>query len=144
LEFVVLGLGVNVNAGPPADLKLEYAATSLAEAAGTTLNRAALQSAILDALAQRYAQLGSPQLVAAWAENLALRGEQVNVVGVTETLTGRLAGVTESGALLLELAGGAQRAVPAGAVHLRRAEPAPDLHQNFGGSKLGVKSTEAH
>jgi len=121
LESVVLGMGVNVNAGPPPDFKLEYAATSLAAESGCLLDREAVMNAILAAFDARYPQLGRPELAGAWSEHLAMRGEQVRVAGMTETIIGTLDGVTGSGAIIIRLESGEARMLLAGDVHLRGA-----------------------
>lgn len=121
LEYVVIGIGVNVNAGPPSDLMLEYAATSLAAEAGSPLDREAVMNSILAAFAARYSQLGAPELAAAWSEHLAMRGEPVRVAGMAGTFIGRLEGVTGEGAMVVRLENGEARIVLAGDVRLREA-----------------------
>ncbi len=118
LDSVVLGIGVNVNAAPP-NIQLEYAATSLAAELGSPLDREAVLNAILKALEVRYPQLGEPALAAAWAEHLAMRGEQVRVSGLSETVLGILEGVRGDGALVIRLENGELRTILAGDVHLR-------------------------
>jgi BirA family biotin operon repressor/biotin-[acetyl-CoA-carboxylase] ligase len=122
LDYAVLGMGVNVNAGPAPDLALEYPAASLAAELGRPLDREALLAAILDAFARRYPLLGQPALAEAWSAHLAMRGQPVRVLGLLETLEGRLLGVKEDGALLVQLENGGVRTILAGDVHLRAAE----------------------
>lgn len=119
LDWVVLGMGVNVNAGPPPAVALEYAATCLAAEVGYLLERESVMSAILSAFDVRYAQLGTPALAAAWEGLLAMRGKRVEARGPAETVTGRLEGVTAEGAAVLRLASGESRAILAGDMHLR-------------------------
>lgn len=119
LDYVVLGMGVNINSGPPPDLLTEYAATSLAAEAGAPCDREAIAQAILAAFAQRYPQLGTPALAQAWSGHLAMRGQPVKVVGPAETVEGVLLDVRADGALILQLANGATHTVLAGDVHLR-------------------------
>lgn len=123
LEYAVLGMGVNVNAGPPPELRLEYEATSLAAEHGSLLDREVLTQAILSTLDQRYPQIGTPDLAAAWSQNLAMRGEQVQVTGGAETLAGVLESVRDDGALVLRLADGTARTIVSGDVRLRAASP---------------------
>lgn len=118
-EYVVLGIGVNVNDGPPPDLSLEYPATSLAAETGSEVERDSVMGAILSALNDHYSQLGTPVLTAALSEHLAMRGQAVQVIGVTETITGQLEGVTGEGALVVRLNNGEIRMILAGDVHLR-------------------------
>ncbi len=119
LEYIVLGMGVNVNGGPPSDIKLEYEATSLAAEVGSPLDREAVMNSILAAFEARYSTLGTTTLAEAWEAHLAMRGEQVRVVGLTETITGQLESVTRDGALVLRLENGEKRTILAGDVHLR-------------------------
>jgi BirA family biotin operon repressor/biotin-[acetyl-CoA-carboxylase] ligase len=122
LEYAILGIGVNVNAGPPPELRLEYETTSLMAEQGSPLDRESLEQAILSALDARYAQLGAPALASAWSERLAMRGEAVRVIGPAETVTGVLEAVRDDGALILRMEDGAPRIVLAGDVHLRGAK----------------------
>lgn len=121
LEYVVLGMGVNVNGGPPPDLKLEYEATSLAVEAGSPLDREAVIHGILAAFEARYSALGTPALAEAWRQHLAMVGERVRVIGLTETVLGDLEGVTPDGALIVVTENGEKRTILAGDVHLRNA-----------------------
>ena len=119
LESVVLGMGINVNAGPPPDLTLNYPATCLAAEVGHPLDRELVMQAILAAFDLRYPQLGAPTLAAAWGEHLAMRGQKVQVGGGAESLAGTLEGITGEGALVLRLENGEARTVLAGELHLR-------------------------
>ncbi len=119
LESVVLGIGVNVNAGPPPDLKLEYPASCLAVEAGQQFDREVVIAAVLSAFDARYPQLGTAMVARAWAKHLAMIGKNVIAIGPTETIIGRLEGVTEAGAIVIRLETGEMRAVLAGDVRLR-------------------------
>ena len=121
LEYAILGLGVNVNAGPPPGVPLEYPATCLAAELGSTVDREAALQAILAALARRYPQLGQPGLAGAWSQHLAMRGLPVRVLGMVENIEGRLLGVEAGGALVIQLENGATRTFLTGDVHLREA-----------------------
>jgi BirA family biotin operon repressor/biotin-[acetyl-CoA-carboxylase] ligase len=120
LDSVVLGMGVNVNASPPPDLALSYPATSLAAEAGHPLDREPVMQSSLAAFDMRYPQLGSPGLVAAWREHLAMLGQRVQVGDGAEGVVGFLEGVTGEGALVLRLENGETRTLLAGELHLRQ------------------------
>ena len=120
LEAVIVGMGVNVNAAPPPDLKLEYPATCLADALGHQVDREVLINAIIESFDGRYSQLGTRDLTEAWSAHLAMKGQGVQVVGITETMSGTLEGVTSEGALLIRLATGEIKTILAGDVHLRQ------------------------
>lgn len=119
LESVVVGIGVNVNAGPPLDLKLDYPATCLAVEVGHPLDREPLVNAIVTAFDARYQQLGTAALRQAWAKHLAMFGKMVKAIGPGETVFGTLEGVTDEGAVVILLESGERRTVLAGDVHLR-------------------------
>ncbi|MBI5349392.1 MAG: biotin--[acetyl-CoA-carboxylase] ligase [Chloroflexi bacterium] len=119
LEAVIVGMGVNVNAAPPPDLKLEYPATCLADVLGHQVNRENLITAIIESFDARYSQLGTKDLTEAWSAHLAMKGQGVQVLGITETTSGTLEGVTSEGALLIRLATGEIKTILAGDVHLR-------------------------
>ena len=120
LDFVVLGMGVNVNAGPPPELTLAYPATCLADEVGHDLDREAVLEAILNSFDARYPQLGTPSLAAAWSEHLAMRGQVVLAISEgAEAVAGRLEGVTGEGAVVLRLENGETCTLVAGELHLR-------------------------
>jgi BirA family biotin operon repressor/biotin-[acetyl-CoA-carboxylase] ligase len=122
LEAVIVGMGVNVNAAPPPDLKLEYPATCLADVLGHPVDRDDLINAIVESFDLRYPQLGTPSLTEAWSAHLAMKGQGVQVVGITETMNGTLEGVTREGALLIRLATGEIKTILTGDVHLRTTD----------------------
>ncbi len=104
LNWVILGLGVNVNldlAHAPDDLAAT--ATSLSEALGRQVDRVALLSAILAATENWYDRLlagESPHL--AWSARLATLGRRVQVaLPGGAVVAGMAEGVTPLGALLV-------------------------------------------
>lgn len=121
LEYVVLGIGVNVNGAPPPDLKLDYATTSLMDQYGTMLDREVILQAILSVFKHYYPQLGTPGLAQRWSDHLAMRGALVKVQGMLETITGQVLGVKADGSLVIQLANGDTRTILTGDVHLRSA-----------------------
>jgi BirA family transcriptional regulator, biotin operon repressor / biotin---[acetyl-CoA-carboxylase] ligase len=121
LEYVVLGMGVNVNGGPPPDLQVEYEATSLAAEWGDSSDRDALMRSILAAFVMHYPALGTPALANTWLQHLAMRGQPVRVTGMTESVTGVLEGVTGDGSLVVRTEDGGVRTFLTGDVHLREA-----------------------
>ena len=119
LDSVVLGIGVNVNAGPPPDLPLDYPATCLAAEVGRMLDRDRVAEAILSAFDDLYLQIGTPAVTAALTARLAMRGKMIRVTGWNETCTGILEGVTDEGAIVVRLDSGEGKTILAGDVHLR-------------------------
>lgn len=106
--WAVLGMGVNVTAVPAA---FEDAATCLADR-GDTRTVAKILAALLKALDRRLAQ-ETPEVVVAWAQRDALIDRPVSWEGGS----GIAAGISDSGALLVDTAEG-RVALDAGEVHL--------------------------
>ena len=117
-------IGVNVNASradfPP---ELQRKATSLALATGSPVDRAAFTGLLLSALEAAYATFlrgGFAALRHRYEELHCLVGRAVSIDG-KPPLSGRVRGVDETGALLVECAGGVVQRVVAGEVTLRGA-----------------------
>ena len=108
VDYVILGIGVNVNIrtaalrdalGPAA-----HFATSLAEELGHEVDRNALLAAWLDGVGAwhlRWKQEGSAVLRKAWADRDILTGRRVEVRGEGVTFEGRVLGLGRSGALVV-------------------------------------------
>jgi BirA family transcriptional regulator, biotin operon repressor / biotin---[acetyl-CoA-carboxylase] ligase len=124
---VAVGLGLNLRLGaatraaiaaagglPPAEL----CGAGSGPPPGRNALAAALVGAIADSLARAPAGL-SDTLLEGWRRRDALQGLRVRVEGAGGERTGIARGVDRSGALLLELADGAQQRVTAGEVTLR-------------------------
>lgn len=121
LAFAVLGIGVNVRPGaiPPAG-RLEFPATCVEAALGRRVDRQRLLASIVAGVARWYPRLGSQEIVQAWEDRLAYRGQMVAVVGPGgEEQRGRLLGLSASGSLRLESEEGALRHIGERSVHLR-------------------------
>lgn len=108
VDYVVLGIGLNVNVGTAA---LRDAlgpaggfATSLAEVLGHEVDRNALLAAWLDAVAAwhlRWKREGPAALRKAWADRDILSGRRVEVRGDGQTFEGRVLGLAPTGALVV-------------------------------------------
>jgi BirA family biotin operon repressor/biotin-[acetyl-CoA-carboxylase] ligase len=108
VEYVILGIGVNVNIGTAA---LRDAlgraggfATSLAEILGHEVDRSALLAAWLDAVAAwhlRWKYEGAAALRKAWADRDILTGRRVEVRGDGRLFEGRVRGLAPTGALIV-------------------------------------------
>jgi BirA family biotin operon repressor/biotin-[acetyl-CoA-carboxylase] ligase len=131
LEWVVLGIGVNVDARAlPAGLGSGAAALSPDRTASTAV--AALAAAVLlrltvwyDALEKREASV-----VAAWRErSVPWWGEPVEVSAGERVLRGLARDVDERGALLLELENGSTVRVLAGEARALRLVAGPERHE---------------
>jgi len=118
IDFLVLGMGVNVNVeesalqaalGPAA-----AAATSLSAVAGHTLDRNVVAAAYLsrlDAWARRYQAEGAEPILAAWRERDVLTGRRIEARSSRSAVEGRALGVDGHGQLVLEQTGGRRHAV---------------------------------
>lgn len=121
IRDMVLGIGVNVN-HQAGDLPASIAdrATSVRLETGADADRAALLAAILEGFERRYARLvegSAADLLREWETLSALpRGRVVAVEGPAGRRLGRVAGVDEEGALLIETADGRPERVPFGEV----------------------------
>jgi BirA family biotin operon repressor/biotin-[acetyl-CoA-carboxylase] ligase len=118
LDFVILGIGVNVNLlreeCPP---EIAGFATSLREETGGALSRAEVAAVLLRSLETAYriyCREGFSPLRARWLERTDMAGKPVRVVAGTDVYEGRMAGLDDAGALLLEEKTGGIRAVMAG------------------------------
>jgi len=122
LEWVLLGMGVNVGQGPdgfPAELAGR--ATSVALAAGTPVDRAALLRAWAGPFLARYAALAAGDtapVLADYRERLDTLGRQVRVdlLGAAP-VTGTAVGLGRTGSLVVRTPAGRRVEVAAGDVH---------------------------
>jgi BirA family biotin operon repressor/biotin-[acetyl-CoA-carboxylase] ligase len=123
VSFVLVGIGVNVNADPatfPDDIAA--GATSLRVAAGAPLDRIAFTAGLLAAVEARYGQFlagGFAAIRPAFEATAFLTGRAVRVSGPDAAAHGRVVGVDDDGALLLARDGGGTQRVLAGEVTLR-------------------------
>jgi BirA family biotin operon repressor/biotin-[acetyl-CoA-carboxylase] ligase len=127
VQWVVLGLGVNVNAGaeefPP---ELRPLATSLALERGAPVPRALFAAAVLSALEEwldRHAEEGFAPVREAWKSMSGTLGREVRVVSGEREIRGSAEDVDEGGALLVRTREGLER-VLSGDVELLRQDAA--------------------
>jgi BirA family biotin operon repressor/biotin-[acetyl-CoA-carboxylase] ligase len=117
LDFVVVGLGLNVNLD--VSTLPEIAATSLSAALGRPVARLPLLQRILQEIEAGYRDVAQGEaLRAAWAARLSTLGQMVRVTGGTED-EGLAEGVDADGALLLRRADGTLAHITVGDVTLR-------------------------
>ncbi|QQS12785.1 MAG: biotin--[acetyl-CoA-carboxylase] ligase [Rhodospirillales bacterium] len=116
VAHVVVGVGINVEAGPAVTAGGYPAAALRALGDGRTV--AELLGAYIAALAARVAQwrAGFAGTRADWLARAAWLGDTVEVTVGTERLSGRFAGLDDDGALLLQPPLGAARRIVAGEV----------------------------
>jgi BirA family biotin operon repressor/biotin-[acetyl-CoA-carboxylase] ligase len=103
LDFVLVGVGVNVHPGSvPKPKDLAFPATCLETALSRRVNRQQLLLAILWGLAERMDDLGTPELVQTWQDHLAFRGGRVRVEIPSGSVEGVIRGLTPNGFLMLD------------------------------------------
>jgi len=121
LEFVVVGIGINVNVALRDLPSLAPDATSILAETGRQVDRVTLLAALLAGVEVRYTRLRAGESPhAGWAARLATLGQSVEVTTSTGTLAGVAESVDEDGVLLLRTPGGGLRRLIAGDVTLAR------------------------
>ncbi len=104
VDSLVIGMGINIykSSVPPAEF-LQFPATSLEDALGSEPKREEVLFNILNAFIHWRERLGAHELIKAWEEMLAFRGEQVEVkAGGESPVTGRVDGLESDGSLRLK------------------------------------------
>lgn len=121
LEFVVVGIGINVNVAPRDLPSLAPDATSILAETGREVDRTTLLAALLAGVEARYARVQageSPHVE--WATRLATLGQSVEAITSGGTIAGVAESVDEGGALLLRTPDGELHRLLAGDVTLAR------------------------
>jgi len=122
LEFVVIGIGINVNVPPDVLPTLAPDATSVLAEIGQPVDRVALLATFLDGVERRYESLRTGESpYREWAARLGTLGQPVEATVFEEVVTGRAESVDEDGALLLRTSDGALHRLVAGDVTLARS-----------------------
>jgi BirA family biotin operon repressor/biotin-[acetyl-CoA-carboxylase] ligase len=126
LDYVVVGIGINVNVEPEALPTLDPNATSILAETGQPTDRAALLAALLAGIERRYKALRDGQSPhQEWVSRLATLGQQVEATTSGETLTGVAESVDKDGALLLRTSDGVLRRFRAGDITLTKPPREP-------------------
>ncbi len=112
--LVILGIGLNLTAAPPADAVEPGAVPpiSLLEATGLRITPEAMLNALAPAFAAREAELttwGFAPIRRAWLDRAARLGESITARLPTETLDGTFTDVDDAGHLILSTATGTRR-----------------------------------
>jgi BirA family biotin operon repressor/biotin-[acetyl-CoA-carboxylase] ligase len=124
VHFVVLGIGVNLNAGPE-DFPPEVAATatSLSQALGRRVNRALFTTSLWNRLEEwldLHHEVGFEPVRERWKQLSATLGQEVLVRTDRSELRGVAEDIDAAGALLVRTAGGSVERVLAGDVEQLR------------------------
>lgn len=113
-EWVITGIGLNVNQKfSPLD-PLAASATSLYLASGEIIDRAALFAEFAARLNYWSAKIGSADLVGTWRTCCVTLGQYISVQFGESRIEGMAEDITEAGELVLHLPGGGKRLIPAG------------------------------
>lgn len=122
IEFVILGIGVNVNYAPEAmPREIRESATSLAALAGRRINREDFLRRLIQDLDRCYAILqedGFAALAPQWDARFGLKGRAVRIDMTDRSITGRVLGIDADGLLIVESGGGRERIVAGDVVPL--------------------------
>ncbi len=122
LDFVIVGIGINVNVPPEVLPDLDSNATSILVETGREVDRATLLIALLAGVERRYEALRAGESPhQEWAVRLATLGRPVKVTTSDGVLAGVAESVDEDGALLLRTLDGALHRLLAGDVTLARS-----------------------
>ncbi|MBI5933460.1 MAG: biotin--[acetyl-CoA-carboxylase] ligase [Chloroflexi bacterium] len=122
LDAIIIGMGVNALAGSnPSDDELFFPATNLEAELGRAVQREDLLRDILSAMHAWREKISTGELIQAWEENLAFRGEQVRIERDNEEpLLGQVMGLEADGSLRLSV-NDKIVTVQFGEIHLRPA-----------------------
>jgi len=119
LDYVVVGLGLNVNFDPAAIPGIPPTATSLSKELGRPVDQPSLLQSILQRIDARYQQAltgGLAEVHHQWVAHLATLGQDVCVQIGTEQITGRAETVEPGGTLLVRSPDGMVHRITVGEV----------------------------
>ncbi|MEA1984664.1 MAG: biotin--[acetyl-CoA-carboxylase] ligase [Euryarchaeota archaeon] len=118
IDFVVVGIGINANIDPDAmNEELRKTSTSLSIELGKRIDRAGFVQSVLYELEQGYVKLSTQPfsiMLEEWMSNSDTIGKQVRVITPHRMIEGKVTGITEDGALVLEKKDGSSEKVIAG------------------------------
>jgi BirA family transcriptional regulator, biotin operon repressor / biotin---[acetyl-CoA-carboxylase] ligase len=122
LEYVILGLGLNVNWMPEKGDGLIYPATSIFAESGRMISRNSLFSGILKRFEGYYREVLSGKeggLYKRWDHLSAVIGRDVEIISQDKVITGKVLKIDRQGALILKDDNGEEKRILSGDVSLR-------------------------
>lgn len=125
IEYVVLGIGLNVNWNPERAREVLYPTTSLLAETGVRTDRNDLLVRVLKRFQDYYGELksGDPGGVyRQWNERSLILGKEVEVDSGQDTFYGRALRIDQNGALIIRDARGGEQEIVVGDVSLRWRE----------------------
>ncbi len=108
VEFVNIGIGINVNNDPTKD---EKRATSIAVELGHEIKRRDLLTEFLGRLSEKLENLQPEKAVDEWKKYTMTIGRQVQIVTLKETAEGKAVDIDDSGALILQQQDGSTKRI---------------------------------
>ncbi len=108
ITFLNIGLGINVNNDPPANVPL---VSSLHRILGRTVSRKQILSHFLDEFERQLKDEGLESAIAEWKQYAATLNRHVRIITAREEFDGTAVDVDEHGALLLKLADGSFKSI---------------------------------
>jgi len=121
LDYVVLGLGLNVN-NDPCGFPSEWRSTSLSAKLGQDLDRCDLVCRLLEEIEVAYENMGSKEIYEEWRSRSLTLGRQVRITSAAGDKVGLAADLAEDGALLLRTGDELKRILAGECIHLRAIE----------------------
>jgi BirA family biotin operon repressor/biotin-[acetyl-CoA-carboxylase] ligase len=121
LDYVVLGMGLNVNWHPPHEQGIRPSATSLLAETGKRYPRNELLLQILKGLEISYERVQQGKIegfYGQWNELSLILGQRVTIESETGAIEGKAVRIDEKGALILEEPDGSKRRILCGDVSL--------------------------
>jgi BirA family biotin operon repressor/biotin-[acetyl-CoA-carboxylase] ligase len=125
LDYVIPGIGINVNWCPETGPDLLYPATSLRREAGREIDREDLLASVLLNFETYYLKTlhqDTEVLYRKWNEQSMVIGREVRVISGSETMEGKGLRIDRSGALIIQVPSGEEKKVLCGDVSLRLVE----------------------
>lgn len=116
VEWVVLGIGINVNGVPPTDIDLRHPATTLEVQTGYPIDRTQLLKALTHQLATLADEPDGENIRSQWNNRLLWRDEHVCVQLGDELIEGTIHEVNTHGQLLLRTNQDETRTISAGEI----------------------------
>ena len=119
IEYVVLGLGLNVNWSPDRTEEVSHLATSILAETGSRISRNDLLVSILRIFESYYREVLSGRIddfYRTWNEASTIIGRQVEIISPKETTRGKALRIDRSGALVIEDEAGKEQIIISGEV----------------------------
>lgn len=118
-EWLVLGIGINVNAKPSELTNSSYPVSFLANITGHKVDRVNLLQQLVRNVGILYNQLGQNSIIEKWEERMLWKGQHVAVIDSGNNATeGIVLGLAPNGSLLIQLPNGKKSEIYSGEIRL--------------------------